>query len=70
MNKLFIAYQKKYNLFFPGLWMDCGEPGGGGNKKDNLPNQQVVLCVGVRRLELPTPCTPCKCASQLRHTPK
>lgn len=25
--------------------------------------------VGVRRLELPTPCTPCKYASQLRHTP-
>jgi hypothetical protein len=29
----------------------------------------VLLQVGVRRLELPTPCTPCKCASQLRHTP-
>jgi hypothetical protein len=27
------------------------------------------LFVGVRRLELPTPCTPCKYASQLRHTP-
>ena len=27
------------------------------------------LNVGVRRLELPTPCTPCKYASQLRHTP-
>ena len=26
--------------------------------------------VGARRLELPTPCTPCKCASQLRHAPK
>ena len=25
--------------------------------------------VGVKRLELSTPCTPCKCASQLRHTP-
>ncbi len=25
--------------------------------------------VGARRLELPTPCTPCKCASQLRHAP-
>ena len=29
----------------------------------------TVKIVGVRRLELPTPCTPCKCASQLRHTP-
>lgn len=26
--------------------------------------------VGVIRLELTTPCTPCKYASQLRHTPK
>ncbi len=25
--------------------------------------------VGVIRLERTTPCTPCKCASQLRHTP-
>ena len=30
----------------------------------------LLLFVGVRRLELPTPCTPCKYASQLRHTPK
>ena len=29
----------------------------------------ILKFVGVRRLELPTPCTPCKCASQLRHTP-
>ena len=27
------------------------------------------LFVGVIRLERTTPCTPCKCASQLRHTP-
>lgn len=27
------------------------------------------IVVGARRLELPTPCTPCKCASQLRHAP-
>ncbi len=27
------------------------------------------LKVGARRLELPTPCTPCKYASQLRHAP-
>ena len=26
-----------------GLWMDCVESGGGGYKKDNLPNEQVVL---------------------------
>ena len=25
--------------------------------------------VGAKRLELSTPCTPCKCASQLRHAP-
>ena len=30
---------------------------------------RIFLNVGVRRLELPTPCTPCKYASQLRHTP-
>lgn len=29
-----------------------------------------LLSVGVIRLELTTPCTPCKYASQLRHTPK
>jgi hypothetical protein len=31
--------------------------------------RRPLFLVGVRRLELPTPCTPCKCASQLRHTP-
>ena len=25
--------------------------------------------VGVRGFEPPTPCTPCKCATRLRHTP-
>ena len=30
---------------------------------------RIFLNVGVSRLELPTPCTPCKYASQLRHTP-
>ncbi len=25
--------------------------------------------VGVRGFEPPTPCTPCKCATKLRHTP-
>ena len=29
----------------------------------------LIFTVGVKRLELSTPCTPCKCASQLRHTP-
>lgn len=29
----------------------------------------LFFYVGARRLELPTPCTPCKCASQLRHAP-
>ena len=28
-----------------------------------------IFIVGVIRLELTTPCTPCKYASQLRHTP-
>lgn len=25
--------------------------------------------VGARRFELPTPCTPCKCATRLRYAP-
>ena len=29
----------------------------------------LPFSVGAKRLELSTPCTPCKCASQLRHTP-
>ncbi len=29
----------------------------------------LLVLVGVRRLELPTPCPPDMCASQLRHTP-
>ncbi len=29
----------------------------------------LLLFVGAKRLELSTPCTPCKCASQLRHAP-
>ncbi len=28
-----------------------------------------VLVVGVRRFELPTPCTPCRCATRLHYTP-
>ena len=42
-----------------------------GYKKRPICLRQTSLfdLVGVRRLELPTPCTPCKCASQLRHTP-
>src|SRR5574340_1272132 len=27
------------------------------------------LLVGARRFELPTPCTPCKCATRLRYAP-
>ena len=40
-------------------------------QKKRLPEnlKALFLYVGVRRLELPTPCTPCKYASQLRHTP-
>lgn len=29
----------------------------------------LIILVGVVRLELTTTCTPCKYASQLRHTP-
>ena len=29
----------------------------------------LPFSVGAKRLELSTPCTPCKCASQLRHAP-
>jgi site-specific DNA recombinase len=48
------------------------QPVGNGEDKKNrtapfLSGQSGF--VGVRRLELPTPCTPCKYASQLRHTP-
>ena len=39
------------------------------NKKIRGEILGFFLNVGVRRLELPTPCTPCKYASQLRHTP-
>ena len=35
-------------------------------KKSSFP---LLFFVGARRLELPTPCTPCKYASQLRHAP-
>lgn len=28
-----------------------------------------VLMVGARRFELPTPCTPCRCATRLRYAP-
>ena len=38
------------------------------NKKKDLISQ-VLFFVGAKRLELSTPCTPCKCASQLRHAP-
>ena len=29
----------------------------------------LILLVGARRFELPTPCTPCKCATRLRYAP-
>jgi hypothetical protein len=39
-------------------------------KKTTVASATVVfVLVGVRRLELPTPCPPDMCASQLRHTP-
>lgn len=50
---------------------------GRGDVKMNVRNASKItktllfsdLLVGVRRLELPTPCPPDMCASQLRHTP-
>ena len=39
------------------------------NKKGLQSLKPFPDLVGARRLELPTPCTPCKYASQLRHAP-
>ena len=39
------------------------------DKKKELVSQFFSFIVGAKRLELSTPCTPCKCASQLRHAP-
>jgi hypothetical protein len=33
------------------------------------PEQTQVRLVGATRFELATPCTPCKCATRLRHAP-
>jgi hypothetical protein len=38
-------------------------------RKEAVTKGQPLLFVGVVRLELTTTCTPCKYASQLRHTP-
>ncbi len=43
MNKVFIAYQIKYNLFIPGLWPDCAESGGGKKVKDTDQKMEDVL---------------------------
>ena len=37
--------------------------------KKNRSKTERFFCVGVKRLELLTTCTPCKYASQLRYTP-
>ena len=62
----------------PDTWVGTTLPTYGlyppANRKNNE-NKKVflfkrkTLIVGVNRLERSTPCTPCKCASQLRHTP-
>ena len=33
-------------------------------------NPLIYVMVGVAGFELATPCTPCKCATRLRYTPK
>ncbi len=45
------------------------EAEGWENRKRLCLSVESLSVVGARRLELPTPCTPCKCASQLRHAP-
>jgi hypothetical protein len=32
-------------------------------------DKSLILLVGTARFELATPCTPCKCATRLRHVP-
>ena len=40
------------------------------NKKGQTRNKSDLSCeVGMTRFELATPCTPCKCATGLRHIP-
>ena len=39
-------------------------------KKNGLTSSQAAVLVGVAGFELATPCTPCKCATRLRYTPK
>jgi hypothetical protein len=37
--------------------------------EQKLPTRYLFLLVGAPRFELGTPCTPCKCATRLRHAP-
>ena len=42
----------------------------GGHKRGHSPHRyRSFLMVGAPRFELGTPCTPCKCATRLRHAP-
>ena len=42
----------------------------GGHKRGHSPHlYRSFLMVGAPRFELGTPCTPCKCATRLRHAP-
>src|SRR5580658_1966507 len=40
-----------------------------GISKDMTSHNTLFLLVGAPRFELGTPCTPCKCATRLRHAP-
>ena len=39
------------------------------NKPQNSERSDATKLVGTARFELATPCTPCKCATRLRHVP-
>ena len=62
-------------LGFGGLGRQAGGDNssiGSQKKRKDLEHfcaKPLIYLVGVRGLEPPTPCTPCKCATRLRHTP-
>src|SRR5919109_3166028 len=57
-------------------WLGCREQGGlsyceGASKANNSKDFEIgqTIRIGARGFEPPTPCTPCKCATRLRHAP-
>src|SRR3982751_4001838 len=53
----------------------CGNIGTGSDPDDANAGSpcdkptSLIYMVGARRFELPTPCTPCRCATRLRYAP-